>query len=309
MDNMFAALGDLGELGVLDTLVQVRLNPLQLAQVSLSINRMREHGLTDPQMNTVCKAVFISQSSQDMSDAFSELRKIEDSVGNFNSAEMIFMLAKEDMCKEQVKAMISETGTRPDDRLELADFCQLMQLLHPTDIAAVLAHEGERALRRAKMHKVWRMILAFQARQTKQALRAVMSWSNKAYTAMMMDLNNPTVQVQTTDVSKVMTKMVRKHNKEKELIQMEQETLRNEDLREMQSLREQLEQSQKEVEALKRWGKSQDDTLAATKSQDDNLAATKELEEMKLLAEESEGLILRMQGLADQGLQRISSSR
>jgi len=312
--SMFEALADSGgsaaefcsSLSVLDTLVQVRLNPLHLAQVSVSINRMREIGLTNPQINTVCKAVYISQSEEEMKEAFAELSSVEDSVGTFNSLEMVYMLAKQDLTKEHIKAMINESGTRPGCKLKIKEFSELMQLLHPPDPATVCALEGERALRRNKIQKVWKMIIAFQSRQTRQALCALLSWSNKAYTAMMMDLNNPNVQVQTTDVSKVMTKMMRKHNQEKELIQMEQETLRKEDEQEKQSLREQLELSRQEVQALKAKCESQDENLVAAKL-DQNQRELENQRELKGLAEQSEALILQLQSLADQSLQRISS--
>ena len=114
------------------------------------------------------------------------------------------------------------------------------------------------------------------------------------------------MQVQTTDVSKVMTKMMRKHNQEKELIQMEQETLRKEDEQEKQSLREQLELSRQEVQALKAKCESQDENLVAAKL-DQNQRELENQRELKGLAEQSEALILQLQSLADQSLQRISS--
>ena len=81
------------------------------------------------------------------------------------------------------------------------------------------------------------------------------------------------------------------------------DSIRREDEEEKQSLREQLEQSRQEVEALNAKCESQDENLVAAKLDQNQ----RELEEMKGLAEQSEALILRLQSLADQSLQRISS--
>ena len=48
-----------------------------------------------------------------MKEAFAELSSVEESVGTFNSLEMVYMLAKQDLTKEHIKAMINESGLPP----------------------------------------------------------------------------------------------------------------------------------------------------------------------------------------------------
>lgn len=217
-------------LTVLDPFVQMRLNPLDLNDVGMIISNLKGTHLKDAQINLVVKALFVTHSPEDLRSAYDSLMEIEDPV------QMFLLLATGNTTQEQAAAMVAEADLNADG-LEYDEFCYLSRLFHPPDCRQVCMEEGQRAVRRAQSRRVniqaqevgrqfetdrWmklnRIASIPHALLQLWTLRAVHTW----YTYVRVDKGAPKIgsntaneimrQATAKETQRVMTKLVHKHN-------------------------------------------------------------------------------------------------
>jgi len=112
---------------------QVQINPLQLRKCGAVIKQMQGGGYNNEQINDVCRALFLSQSEEDMATAFNIFDKDEGGYLDASEFRKALPLLGENMLPSQVDKLFEDVDTDGSGQIEFPEFCVMVKSMNPKD--------------------------------------------------------------------------------------------------------------------------------------------------------------------------------
>jgi len=120
-------------MSVLDFSIKVRVSPLQLRKVGAIIKNMQGANYSDEQINDVCRALFLTQSEEDMAVAWKVFDADESGFLDGEEFKKALPLLGENILPSQIEKLFAEVDTDGSGRIEFPEFCVMVKAMNPKE--------------------------------------------------------------------------------------------------------------------------------------------------------------------------------
>lgn len=125
---MFGSMGQtMKAASVLDGGIKLRMNPLQLRKAGAIIENMQDAGYNDEEINHICRALFLDQTEEDMTPAWTVFDKAQKGSLDAKDFKKVLPLMGEDVPEEEIERLFLEADEDGSGVIEFEEFCQLVR--------------------------------------------------------------------------------------------------------------------------------------------------------------------------------------
>ena len=118
-------------MAILDFSIKIQINPLQLRKVGAIIKNMQGVGYDNEQINNVCRALFLTQSEEDMATAWKVFDVDESGYLDGEEFKQALPLLGENVSPQAVEKLFAEVDTDGSGMIEFPEFCVMVRAMNP----------------------------------------------------------------------------------------------------------------------------------------------------------------------------------
>jgi len=119
-------------ISVLDVTIKLQMNPMQYRKAGAVIQNMLDAGYSDAACNTICRALFLEQSKEDMKAAWHVFAK-QKSCLSTHEFRKVLPLMGENVPEEEINALFQMADEDGSGEIEFDEFVMLVKAMNPKE--------------------------------------------------------------------------------------------------------------------------------------------------------------------------------